>query len=65
MGHIGKATFPLPTLSSKLYDFAKELYFGRGFFVLRTLPIDKYSKEEIAIIYAGYSMFVLSSNNIA
>ena len=53
MGYIGKTNFPLPTLSSKLYEFAKELYSGRGFFVLRTLSIDKYSKAEIAIIYAG------------
>ncbi|KAF5330692.1 hypothetical protein D9619_006049 [Psilocybe cf. subviscida] len=58
MGYIGKNKFPLPTLSSKLWGFAQELYSGRGFFVLRTIPIDKYSKEDLAILYAGISSHV-------
>ncbi|KAF9484930.1 Clavaminate synthase-like protein [Pholiota conissans] len=61
MGYIGKTNFPLPTLSSVLHELAKELYSGRGFFVLRTLPINKYSKAEIAMIYAGISSHVGSA----
>ncbi|KAJ2922251.1 hypothetical protein H1R20_g14844, partial [Candolleomyces eurysporus] len=57
----GKDTFPLPTLSPVLKDFARELYQGRGFFVLRTIPIEKYSREELAIIYAGISSHVGSA----
>jgi hypothetical protein len=53
MGYISKDTFPLPTLGPSLRNLSKELYEGRGFFVLRTLPIDAYSKEELAIAYAG------------
>jgi hypothetical protein len=53
LGFVGKDTFPLATLSPVLKDFAKELYSGRGFFVLRTIPIAKYTTEELAIIYAG------------
>lgn len=53
MGYIGKDTFPLPTLGSTLKGLAHELYSGRGFFVLRTLPIDEYSRSELAIVYAG------------
>lgn len=53
MGYIGRDNFPLPTLSATLWGLAKELYSGRGFFVLRTIPIDKYTREELAILYAG------------
>lgn len=53
MGFIGKDKFPLPNLSSKLRDLAQELYSGRGFFVLRTIPIDDYSRADLATIYAG------------
>jgi hypothetical protein len=53
MGYINKKTFPLPTLSKKLQDLAHELYSGRGFFVIRTLPIDSYSRADVAIVYAG------------
>lgn len=55
MGYVGKETFPLPTLSSKLRELAQVLYSGRGFFVLRTIPIDDYSRADLAIIYAGQS----------
>ncbi|KJA15947.1 hypothetical protein HYPSUDRAFT_71724 [Hypholoma sublateritium FD-334 SS-4] len=61
LGFIGKDTFPLPTLSSKLHEFARELYSGRGFFVLRTIPIDNYSKSDLATIYSGISSHVGSA----
>jgi hypothetical protein len=54
-GHIGKDNFPLPTLSTTLKGLAHELYSGRGFFVIRTLPIDRYSNEDLVIVYAGKS----------
>lgn len=53
MGYLGKENFPLPTLSATLKGLAHELYSGRGFFVLRALPVDTYSREDIAIVYAG------------
>ncbi|KAL0576214.1 hypothetical protein V5O48_005781 [Marasmius crinis-equi] len=61
MGSINRDTFPLPTLGSKLYSFAEELYSGRGFFVLRTIPVDSYSRSDLAIIYAGISSHVGSA----
>ncbi|TFK72234.1 Clavaminate synthase-like protein [Pluteus cervinus] len=61
LGFISKEAFPLPTLSPILWGFAQELYSGRGFFVLRTIPIDKYTREELAIIYAGISSHVGSA----
>lgn len=53
MGYISRDTFPLPNLSDVLKGLAGELYSGRGFFVLRAIPIDKYSRAELAIVYAG------------
>lgn len=53
MGYISNDTFPLPTLSTILVSLANELYSGRGFFVLRTIPVDKYTRSDLAIIYAG------------
>lgn len=61
MGHVGRDTFPLPTLSKELRGLAQELYSGRGFFVLRTIPIDQYSPADLAIIYAGISSHVGSA----
>lgn len=61
IGYVGKDTFPLPTLSTTLKGLAQELYSGRGFFVLRTLPLDSYSREETAIVYAGISSHVGSA----
>lgn len=58
MGYIGKDTFPLPTLGEALRKLAQELYSGRGFFVLRTLPLDTYSQKDVAIVYAGVSSYV-------
>ncbi|KAJ6500652.1 hypothetical protein C8R45DRAFT_820180 [Mycena sanguinolenta] len=58
LGFISRETFPLPTLSSELWKLAEVLYSGRGFFVLREIPIDKYSRRELAIVYAGLSAHV-------
>ncbi|KAG5646882.1 hypothetical protein DXG03_001958 [Asterophora parasitica] len=58
LGHLSVATFPLPTLGPVLADLARILHSGRGFFVLRTIPVDSYTREENAIIYAGVSSHV-------
>lgn len=55
LGYISKETFPLPALGPVLKDLARELYSGRGFFVLRTIPVDQYNKTDLAIVYAGTS----------
>jgi hypothetical protein len=57
-GHISRDTFPLPITGSLLRAQSKELHFGRGFFVLRGLRVDSYSREENIIIYAGVSTYV-------
>lgn len=57
-GYINRTTFPLPRLHNVLREQSRNLHFGRGFFVLRGIPVDKYTKEENIIIYAGVSSHV-------
>lgn len=45
--------FALPTLQPKLIRLRKELIHGRGFALLRGLPVAGYSSEETAAIFYG------------
>lgn len=64
LGHISPTTFPLPKLGPILSDLSHELHTGRGFFVLRTIPVAKYSREDSVIIYAGVSSYVASLRGV-
>ncbi|KAF8994584.1 hypothetical protein BDQ17DRAFT_1392391 [Cyathus striatus] len=64
LGHLSPSTFPLPTLGPILSDLSRELYSGRGFFVLRTIPVDSYTREENVIIYAGVSSHIGSLRGV-
>jgi len=46
-------SFPLPTLSGHLAGLGDELRFGRGFLLLRGLPRERYSLDDLARIYVG------------
>jgi hypothetical protein len=50
---IGKADFPLPTLGLRLKAVEDELMHGRGFVLLRGLPRDRYSNDEMCLAYWG------------
>lgn len=56
--YITKDTFPLPTLHGELRRLSHELHFGHGFFVLRGLDVDRYTREENVVIYAGLSAHI-------
>lgn len=58
LGLVSQETFPLPTLGLVLAGISKEIHSGRGFSVVRGIPVDSYSREEIVIIYAGVSSYV-------
>ncbi|KAK7941017.1 Clavaminate synthase-like protein [Apiospora aurea] len=58
LGHLAPETFPLPALDAELRRLSRELHTGHGFFVLRGLRVDDYSREENAIIYAGVSSHI-------
>jgi hypothetical protein len=53
---IGREDFPLPTLSRRLHEIESELIDGRGFVVLRGVPREEYSQEEMEMIYWGIGM---------
>jgi hypothetical protein len=50
------ADFLLPSLQSELANHASELETGRGFVLIRGLPIERYSDDEINIIYYGIGL---------
>jgi hypothetical protein len=45
--------FPLPTLAGFFRNLRDELRFGRGFVLLRGLPRERYSTDDMARIYFG------------
>lgn len=53
---IGRTDFPLPTLGSVFADMRRELLEGRGFVLLRGVPVLDYSIEEAARVYWGIGM---------
>ena len=50
--------FPLPNFMNVLTDFKNELENGRGFVLLRGLPIEIYDDHEIDIIYYGIGLYL-------
>lgn len=50
---IGKGEFPLPTLGAIFDGMRHELLSGRGFFLIRGIPVQGYSPEEAARVYWG------------
>ncbi|GAW21693.1 hypothetical protein ANO14919_112170 [Xylariales sp. No.14919] len=60
LGAISQETFPLPTLHAELRRLSAELHQGHGFFVLRGIVVDSYTREENIIVYTGVSAHVAS-----
>lgn len=58
LGCIQPETFPLSTLHLRLRSLSRDLHFGRGFCVLRRLPVEKWTREENIIVYAGVSSHI-------
>ena len=54
--HFGKDDFPLASDGLNLKQHSDELENGRGFLVLRGLPVDRYSEEDINIMYYGIGL---------
>lgn len=52
-GEFERADFDLPVLGPRLAAVRDELLEGRGFAVLRGLPVERYSVPELEIIYWG------------
>lgn len=55
---VSPASFPLPTLGSRLTDICTQVYDGRGFAIVRGLDPDAYSAEDLTIVYLGISSYI-------
>ncbi len=51
-----KEDFPISALSEEINYFNEELENGKGFIVIRGLPIERYTDDEAAIIYYGLGL---------
>ncbi|MBT5109503.1 MAG: TauD/TfdA family dioxygenase [Rhodospirillaceae bacterium] len=50
--------FPLPTFGARLGDILDELENGRGFILLRGLPIDRYDEAAMYRLYWGMAVYL-------
>ncbi len=50
---IGKADFPLPTLGARLKAIERELIDGRGFVLIRGLPRERWTNDQMCLAYWG------------
>lgn len=51
-----KDDFPITPLADEIAYFNEELENGRGFILIRGLPIERYTEDEAAIIYYGLGL---------
>jgi hypothetical protein len=50
---VGRSDFPLPTLGPVIDEWAAQLDGGRGFVLVRGLPVDRWSEDDAALAYWG------------
>ena len=48
--------FPLPRLATAIRHWSRELGHGRGFLVVRGLPVERWSEEEASLVYWGLGL---------
>ncbi|KAL4814512.1 hypothetical protein BDW67DRAFT_177045 [Aspergillus spinulosporus] len=58
LGLVNQETFPLPKLHDSLRLISREIHLGRGFKVIRGVPVDQYTREENFVIYAGITSHI-------
>lgn len=56
--HIGQEQFPLPSLEATFVRILEDLKGGRGFVLLRGLPLRRYTIKEAKLIYWGLATYV-------
>jgi hypothetical protein len=53
-----RAQFPLPGMQEKLHGYMEEIRNGRGFVVLRGLPVERYSDDDAGAIFFGLGLYL-------
>jgi hypothetical protein len=51
-----RADFAIPRLSSSLAEVSRELEDGRGLVLLRRIPVERYTEDELRIVYWGLGL---------
>jgi hypothetical protein len=52
--------FALPTLAGAFEEIRQQVTSGRGFVILRRLPVERYTKDEVGMIYWGLGTHLAS-----
>ncbi len=62
-----RSDFPLPTLAATTRDWLSELADGRGFMLLRGLPVERWGDDDATLAYLGLGLHMgtLASQNAA
>ncbi|KAI1484381.1 hypothetical protein F5X96DRAFT_693150 [Biscogniauxia mediterranea] len=55
---VTQSAFPLPHLAGKLAEIRENIYNGRGFSTIRGLDVDKYSPDDLVIVYLGITSYI-------
>jgi hypothetical protein len=53
LAQVGRADFPLPALGPMIRSWSRELDTGRGFLLVRGLPVERWGDEDAALVYWG------------
>lgn len=53
-----KADFPLDNLARTLEKIGDDVHFGRGFVLIKGMPVDAYGREDVAIMYWGMGLYL-------
>ncbi len=53
---MGRSDFPLPTLAGAIADWRRELRDGRGFVLLRGLPVRDWGEDDASLVFWGMGL---------
>jgi len=56
LGEMRREDFPLPGLAAAIRSWRRELESGRGFLVLRGLPVGRWGADDAALVYWGLGL---------
>jgi len=55
---IGRAEFPLSVMRARLEQALSDMYDGRGFVVLRGLPVARWSDDDTGLVFWGFGRYL-------
>ena len=58
LAEVGREQFPLTVMRPRLEQILAEVYDGRGFVVVRGLPVRRYSDDDVGLIFWGLGRYL-------